>query len=127
DAPIERELIRLAGPENEDQVLEELLEYVGKTSGFSANYLWVKELRNRGYLIEDNIVNLELNKTNSVEKNNIDNSLSDSPLYIDSMDYADKIDDMDINEHIDDLDSIDNMINIDNIDNIDYDMGNDEK
>ncbi|CAG8813584.1 27945_t:CDS:2 [Gigaspora margarita] len=119
DAPIERELIRLAGPENEDQVLE-LSEYVGKTSRFSANYLW------------DNIVNLELNKTNSVEKNNIDDSLSDSPLYIDSMDYADEIDDMDINEHIDDLDSIDNMINIDNMDNMDNidsinDMGNDEK
>ncbi|CAG8856514.1 30048_t:CDS:2, partial [Gigaspora margarita] len=154
-------LIRLAGPENEDQVLE-LSEYVGKTGGFSANYLWalkllsipatsassernwssfnfvhsklrnrlhnprvkkivyiywnlrilrslnwplsVKELRNSGYLIEDNIVNLELNETNSVEENSIDDSLSDSPLYIDSMDYADEIDDMDINEHIDDLD-----------------------
>ncbi|CAG8853374.1 23521_t:CDS:1, partial [Gigaspora margarita] len=91
--------------------------------------LSVKELRNRGYLIEDNSISLELNETNSVEENNIDDSLSDSPLYIDSMDYADKIDDMDINEHIDDLDSIDNMSNIDNIDNMDsinY-MGNDEK
>ncbi|CAG8794482.1 12809_t:CDS:1, partial [Gigaspora rosea] len=165
DAPIERELIRLARPENKDQVLEELSEYVGKTGGFSANYLWssikekpynwwnlvkarypvlssialkllsipatsassernwssfnfvhsklrnrlhnprvekivyiywnlrilrslkwplsVKELRNRGYLIKNNVVNLELNETNSVEKNNIDDSLSDSPLYID--------------------------------------------
>ncbi|CAG8829360.1 21241_t:CDS:2, partial [Gigaspora rosea] len=85
DAPIERELIRFAGPENKDQVLEELSEYVGKTGRFSANYLWatsassernwssfnfvhsklLKELRNRGYLIEDNVVNLELNETNS--------------------------------------------------------------
>ncbi|CAG8804038.1 10280_t:CDS:2, partial [Dentiscutata erythropus] len=119
DVPIERELIRFAGPENKDQVLEELSEYVGKTGGFSANYLWgsikekpynwwnlnlqilcslkwplsVKELRNRGYLIEDNVINLELNETNSVEENNIDDSLSNSPLYIDSMDYADEIDD----------------------------------
>ncbi|CAG8570657.1 26723_t:CDS:2 [Dentiscutata erythropus] len=143
DAPIERELIRLAGPENKDQVLEELSEYVGKTGGFSANYLWatsassernwssfnfvhsklrnrlhnprvekivyiywnlqilhslkwslsVKELRNSSNLIEDNVVNLKLNETNSVEENNIDDSLSDSPLYIDSMDYADEIDD----------------------------------
>ncbi|CAG8827857.1 5388_t:CDS:2, partial [Gigaspora rosea] len=75
--------------------------------------LLVKELKNRGYLIEDNVVNLELNETNSVEKNNIDDSLSDSLLYIDSMDYANEIDDMDINENIDDLDNIDNMSNID--------------
>ncbi|CAG8457680.1 37697_t:CDS:2 [Gigaspora margarita] len=75
----------------------------------------VKKLRNKGYLIEDNIVNLELNKTNSVEKN--------------SMDYVDEIDDMDINENIDNLDSIDNMSNIDNMDNMDSinDMGNDEQ
>ncbi|CAG8857194.1 8819_t:CDS:1, partial [Gigaspora margarita] len=66
--------------------------------------LSVKELRNRGYLIEDNVVNSELNETNSVEENNIDDSLSDSLLYIDSMDYADEIDDMDINENIDNLD-----------------------
>ncbi|CAG8839931.1 24668_t:CDS:2, partial [Gigaspora margarita] len=110
DVPIERELIYLAEPENEDQVLEEFLEYVEKT---------VKELRNRGYLIEDNVVSLELNKTNLVEENNIDNFLSNSLLYIDSMDYAVEIDNMDINKHIDDLDSIDNMSNIDNMDNID--------
>ncbi|CAG8835399.1 27303_t:CDS:2, partial [Gigaspora margarita] len=114
DAPIERELIRLAGPENKDQVLEELSEYVEKIGGFSANYLWgsikekpynwwnlikarypvlkkivyiywnlrilrslkwplsVKRLIDRGYLIEDSVVNLELNKTNSVEENDID-------------------------------------------------------
>ncbi|CAG8807640.1 26293_t:CDS:2, partial [Gigaspora margarita] len=125
DVLIERELIHLARPENEDQDLEELSEYVGKTSEFLANYLWwnlvkarypvlsdialklfsipatlassehnwssfnfvhsklLKELRNRSYLIEDNVVNLELNETNSVEENNIDDSLSDSPLYID--------------------------------------------
>ncbi|CAG8751801.1 21071_t:CDS:2 [Gigaspora rosea] len=136
NAPIERELIRLARPENKNQVLEELSEYVGKTSGFSANYLWatsasseLKELKNRGYLIEDNVVNLELNETNSVEENNIDDSLSDTLLYIDSMDYADEIDDMDINENIDVLDNIDNMSNIDNMDNMDSinDMSNDEK
>ncbi|CAG8837259.1 24397_t:CDS:2, partial [Gigaspora margarita] len=164
DAPIERELIRLAGPENEDQVLEELSEYVGKTGGFSANYLWalkllsipailasfernwssfnfahsklrnrlhnpLKELKNKGYLIEDNVVNLELNETNSVEENNIDDSLSDSSLYIDIIDYIDEIDDMDINENIDNLDSIDNISNIDNMDNMDSinDMGNDEQ
>ncbi|CAG8722094.1 39957_t:CDS:2 [Gigaspora margarita] len=211
DALIERELICFARPENKDQVLEALSEYVGKTGGFSDNYLlkeklynwwnlvkarylvlsgivlklfsipaisassehnwssfnfvhsklrnrlhnsrvkkivyiywnlqilcslnWplsVKKLRNRSYLIEDNIVNLELNETNSVEENNIDDSLSDSLLYINSMDYADEIDDMDINKHIDDLDSIDNMINIDNMDNMDNidsinDMSNDEK
>ncbi|CAG8777818.1 17571_t:CDS:2 [Gigaspora margarita] len=102
------------------QVLEEFSEYIEKT---------VKELRNRGYLIEDNVVNLELNETNSFKKNNIDNLLSNSPLYINSIDYADKIDNMDINEHIDNLDSIDNMSNIDNIDNIDSinNMGNNEK
>ncbi|CAG8793384.1 36465_t:CDS:2, partial [Gigaspora margarita] len=193
DAPIERELIRLAGPENGDQLLEELSEYVGKTDGFSANYLWgsikekpynwwnlvkarypvlssialkllsipassassernwssfnfvhsklrnrlhnprvekivyiywnlrilrslkwplsVKELKNRGYLIEDDAVNLELNETNSVEENNINVFLSDSPSY-----NTDEIDNMDINEIIDDLDSIDNMSNIDNTD-----------
>ncbi|CAG8648979.1 10232_t:CDS:1, partial [Gigaspora rosea] len=40
NTPIERELICFAGPENENQVLKELLEYVEKTGGFSANYLW---------------------------------------------------------------------------------------
>ncbi|CAG8799149.1 21188_t:CDS:2, partial [Gigaspora rosea] len=173
------ELIHLAGPENKDQVLEELSEYVGKTGGFLANYLWgsikekpynwwnlvkarypvlssialkllsipatsassernwssfnftlsVKELRNRGYLIEDNVVNSELNETNSVEKNNIDDTLSDSPLYIVSMDYTDEIDDMDINENVDYLDSTEDMNNMDNMDNMDSinDMSNNEQ
>ncbi|CAG8725366.1 9865_t:CDS:1, partial [Gigaspora rosea] len=68
-----------------------------------------KELRNRSYLIEDNIVNSELNETNSVEENNIDDTLSDSPLYIDSIDYTNEIDDMNINKNVNYLDSTNDM------------------
>ncbi|CAG8510928.1 1505_t:CDS:2, partial [Scutellospora calospora] len=150
DTPIERELIRLAGPENEDQVLEELLEFVGKTSGFSPNYLWgslkekpynwwnlmkarysvlsnvalkllsipatsASKLRGKGYLIEDNDINLESNETELVEESNLDVFLSDSSSYIDSMDYTYKISNVDMNENIDNLDSIDNLSNINNM------------
>ncbi|CAG8471910.1 18763_t:CDS:1, partial [Acaulospora morrowiae] len=40
DAIIERELMYLAGPENEDQVLEEFAKFVGKIGRFSINHLW---------------------------------------------------------------------------------------
>ncbi|CAG8744823.1 18351_t:CDS:1, partial [Racocetra persica] len=85
-----------------------------------------KELRNRGYLIENNTVNLKLNETNSVEENNIDIFLSDSPSYIDYINYTSKIDNMDINEIMEDLNSINNISNIDNTDSIN-DMDNDKQ
>ncbi|CAG8753444.1 16177_t:CDS:2 [Rhizophagus irregularis] len=37
---IEEELIRLAGEENQNLVLEEYSEFIGKCSGFSKSYLW---------------------------------------------------------------------------------------
>src|SRR6266498_3114768 len=37
---IEEEIIRIAGKENEVQVLYELSEYIGKSGGFAKKHLW---------------------------------------------------------------------------------------
>ncbi|CAG8518037.1 10404_t:CDS:2, partial [Scutellospora calospora] len=130
--------------ENEEQVLEELSEFVEKTSGFSASYLWalmllsilatsaaskqnwssfnfllsIEDLRKKGYLIENNAVSLKLNETKLIEENNVDIFLSDSSSHIDIIDYTDKISDIDIIDNVDYLDDIDDMSIIDNISKI---------
>ena len=37
---INNEVIRIAGVDNENQVLDELAEYIGKSGGFARKYLW---------------------------------------------------------------------------------------